>query len=78
MTKKQQAARAERMLADALLWLMPGVVVDYHSIIGGPVTEAGLAVLGKPFILGGHSAVVALKGKSGVVAVEAVTPALDI
>lgn len=75
MTQKQQAARAEKALKDALLWLLPGVLVDYHGIIGGPVTEAGLSVLGKPFILGGHSAVVMLKGRSGCVAVEAVTPA---
>ena len=53
-----------------------GVVVDYHSVIDGPVTQAGLSIESGPRQLGrGGPWVVWLKGKSGCVAIEAITRA---
>jgi len=52
------------------------VVVDYHSIIGGPVTQAGLSIESGPRQLGrGGPWVVWLKDKSGCVSIEAITRA---
>jgi hypothetical protein len=56
-------------------WIKVGDVVDYHSIIGGPVTHPGLKVLNGPELLGGHPWVVWLEGHRGCVAVDACTPA---
>jgi hypothetical protein len=33
-----------RTLLQPPAWLVPNVMVDYHAVIGGPVTEAGLKV----------------------------------
>lgn len=55
-------------------WIKPGVRVDYHSIIGGPVTLAGAAVRSGPHRMGDHWSVW-LEGKAGGVDVEACTPA---
>lgn len=61
-------------------WLKPGVKVDYHSIIGGPVTAPSLEVVAGPQELGGPGGTwcVWLDGKSGCVSVEAVTPAAGV
>jgi len=58
-------------------WLRVGSGVDYHSIIGGPVTQAGLVVRDGPRQLSAGDWVVWLEGKGGCVAVEAVTPAKE-
>lgn len=57
-------------------WLKPGVRVDYHSIIGGPVTLANAVVRDGPCLMCDHWSVW-LEGKSGSVAVEAVTRAKE-
>ncbi len=53
-------------------WLVVGTVVDYHSIIGGPVTQPGMVVRHGPQMMCG-SWVVWLTGKAGCVAVDACT-----
>lgn len=59
-------------------WIVEGVAVDYHSIIGGPITQRGLVVRAGPSKMGDHWSVW-LVGKAGCVCVEACTPAeLDI
>ena len=50
-----------------------GDLVDYHSIIGGPVTKPGLRIVRGPDFLGGHTWVYWLDGKRGCVAAEACT-----
>jgi hypothetical protein len=54
-------------------WIKPGMLVDYHSVIGGPVTQKGMIVIHGPSEMCDHW-VVWLKGKSGCVNVEACTP----
>lgn len=63
-------------------WLREGTLVDYHGVIGGPVTIAGLTVRGEPFptptprgYRGKPSWCVMLNGKSGWVACDALTRA---
>ncbi len=51
-----------------------GELVDYHSVIGGPVTEFGRRVLSGPELLGGHTWVVWIEGYRACVAAEACTP----
>ena len=55
-------------------WLKPGVRVDYHAMIGGPVTLAGATVRSGPHRMGDHWSVW-LEGKASSVDVEAVTRA---
>jgi hypothetical protein len=56
-------------------WIKPGMKVDYHEIISGPVTQPNVTVMEGPELLGGHTWVVWLRGISGCVAVAACTPA---
>jgi len=51
--------------------------VDYHSIIGGPVTIANTAVESEPWDLCG-SLVVKIEGKAGGVDIDALTPVQDV
>lgn len=53
-------------------WLVPGARVDYHAVIGGPVT-AQTVVRTDPWQLGDGTWVVAIVGKAGGVAVAALT-----
>jgi len=57
-------------------WLKPGARVDYHAIIGGPVTLANAVVRMGPYRICDHWSVW-LEGKPGGVCVEAVTRAKD-
>lgn len=75
MTKRQIEARAKKQLK-AAAWIKPGVLVDYHGIIDGPVTAPGCHVTHKPYILAGHTAVVMLAERGDVVSVDALTPAV--
>ena len=52
-----------------------GDLVDYHSIIGGPVTLAGKRLRSDPFFSDSGIEVAFIEGKAGYVAVEALTPA---
>ena len=53
-------------------WPRIGELVNYHSVIGGEATEFNMEVWAGPQLMCG-SWVVWLKGKSGCVAVEALT-----
>lgn len=55
-------------------WIQAGVVVDYHSIIGGPVTRAEMVVREPAQRLPSGQWVCWLSGKAGCVACESVTP----
>lgn len=57
-------------------WLAPGVRVDYRAVVGGSVTLANVRVRAEPWQLGDGSWVVAIEGKAGGVAVEALTPTM--
>ncbi|MEN6581655.1 MAG: hypothetical protein ABFD54_04340 [Armatimonadota bacterium] len=50
-----------------------GDTVDYHSIIGGPITKAGLTIISNPFQTPSGDMVVFVGGVSGYVDVEALT-----
>lgn len=50
--------------------------VDYHSIIGGPITSYGHQI--RSFGVVGSSGVAWITGKSGGVALTALSPAVDI
>lgn len=54
-------------------WLRPGALVDYRSIISGPVTHSAGKVLSEPWQLGHGDWVVSIEGVSGGVAVEALS-----
>lgn len=56
-----------------------GDKVDYHSIIGGPVTKAGLTVTVAPYELnpGSKRMVAFVDGVRGCVAIEALTRAQE-
>lgn len=56
-------------------WIQPGCLVDYHAIIGGPVTKAAMVVREPAQLSPGYQWVCFLAGKSGWVACDAVTPA---
>jgi hypothetical protein len=55
-------------------WLKPGARVDYHAMVGGPVTLAGAVVRSGPHRICGHWSVW-LEGKASCVDIEACTPA---
>jgi hypothetical protein len=55
-----------------------GDKVDYHSVIGGPVTKAGLTITSDPLYMPSGDMVVFVDGVSGYVAIEALTPALEL
>lgn len=54
-------------------WLVAGACVDYHSIIGGPVTKPSMVVRTDPQQLSHGQWVVWLEKHAGCVAIEAVT-----
>jgi hypothetical protein len=54
-------------------WVKPGVRVDYHAVIGGPVTRAGYVVKATGQLPSG-AWVAWLERKSGCVALEALSP----
>ena len=63
-------------------WIVVGAIVDYHGVIGGPVTQAGLMVRDAPFEIGGRGCrsggwCAMLNGKTGWVACDALTPARE-
>lgn len=51
--------------------------VDFHSVIGGPVTLAGATVECEPFEAASGDWVTFISGQRGYVAVEALTPAQE-
>lgn len=57
--------------------LKKGDKVDYHGIIGGPVTQHGLTMLCEPFEDSSGHMVTFVTEKSGYVSMEALTPAVD-
>ena len=59
-------------------WLIEGIVVDYHSVIGEPATQFNLRVRVGPQQLDSGHWVVWLEGKAGCVYVEACTPAAEV
>lgn len=70
-------AFSKRRRADDLdrvpTWIFAGAIVNYHSIIRGPVTHPKVTVTSAPFLLGGHTACVMLQGISGAIACAALT-----
>lgn len=62
-------------------WLKIGVEVDYHAIIGGPVTLAKTRVRSDPWQLGHGEWVVLIEDHPGGVSLDAITlatiPAID-
>jgi hypothetical protein len=54
-----------------------GDKVDYHSIIGGPVTKPGLVMKSDPFKASSGDMVAFVEGVSGYVSMDALTPAAD-
>lgn len=55
-------------------WIQVGTIVDYHSIIGGPITKAAMVVREPAQRLAGGQWVCWLRGKAGCVLCDAVTP----
>jgi hypothetical protein len=68
-------SNAEIQIFERYVWIKVGTKVDYHSIIGGPVTQDGMVVREPAQQLpGGGQWVCWLKGKAGCVSCESVTP----
>lgn len=80
---KAQKRKAPLHMKTPPAWLKKGARVDYHAVIGREVTQAGMTVKDDPMELPGQGAkgasqwVVFLEGKSGWVAIEAVTLAAE-
>jgi hypothetical protein len=55
-------------------WLRPGVKVDYHAVIGGPITSYGVTVFRAPWQMASGHWVVSLKEETSVVSIDALTP----
>jgi len=55
-------------------WIQIGTVVDYHSIIGGPITKSAMVVREPAQQLPGGQWVCWLRGKAGCVSCDSVTP----
>lgn len=56
-------------------WLKEGVLVDYHSIVGGPVTQSAMRVRYVGIL--GNSAVAWLENKVGCVYVDSLSLSKD-
>lgn len=84
-TKRKPATRTRngrsrpRRTAEAPAWIQPGVLADYHAVIGGPVTKRNVVVRELPYRTPSASGqlVVFVSGITGYVAVEALTPATN-
>jgi len=73
---RKAAARRRRSIMDEAqryAWIQIGVVVDYHAILGGPITRAAMAVREPAQRLAGGQWVCWLRGKVGCVSCDAVT-----
>lgn len=70
-TNKNKPSKAQRAA------FKEGDVVDYHSLIGGPVTQAGLRIRAIGTIPSSKEPVFWLEGKAGCVYGEAITPAVS-
>jgi len=77
---KAMDRRADHRRRNAMLdewekykWLQVGTVVDYHSIIGGPITKSAMVVREPAQRLPGGQWVCWLRGKAGCVSCDAVT-----
>ena len=55
-------------------WIQIGTIVDYHAIIGGPITKAAMVVREPAQQLPGGQWVCWLRGKAGCVSCDSVTP----
>lgn len=51
-------------------WVQKGWLVNYHSVLRGPVTHPDMKVTSDPYLLGGHTPCVMLEGYSGCVAIS--------
>ena len=74
---RKAAARRRRVIMDewkCYEWIQVGTLVDYHSIIGGPITKAAMVVREPAQRLAGGQWVCWLRGKAGCVSCDAVTP----
>lgn len=54
-------------------WMKLGVTVNYHSIIGGPVTLANTRTRSDPWQLGHGEWVVLIEGRTGGICLDALT-----
>jgi len=52
-------------------WMHDGVTCDYHSVITGPVTAAGVVIKGEPFQDASGRWVIGVVGRAGYFAIEA-------
>jgi len=79
MDRRAAKWRREKIMDEATrhAWIKIGTLVDYHAIIGGPVTKARMEVREPAQRLTSGHWVCWLKGKAGCVSVEAVTPHAD-
>ena len=76
MDRRAARRRQETMLSewDRHKWLQVGTVVDYHAILGGPITKAAMVVSEPAQRLAGGQWVCWLRGKAGCVSCDSVTP----
>lgn len=58
-------------------WMVAGALVDYSAVIGEPPTLLGAKIRSEPWQLGHGQWVVAIEGKAGGVAIEALRQAQD-
>lgn len=66
-------ASRPRRGAEPPTWLKPGALVDFRSIISGPVTHHCRKVSSEPWRLGSGDWVVSIEDVSGGVAIEALS-----
>jgi hypothetical protein len=74
---RKAAARRWKAIMDEqkrYSWIQVGTIVDYHSIIGGPITKAAMVVRKPAQRLPGGQWVCWLRGKAGCVSCDSVTP----
>lgn len=67
------ASRRPRRLPAPPPWLKPGALVDFRSIISGPVTHPNRRVLSEPWQLGSGDWVVSIEDVRRGVAIEALS-----
>ena len=62
-------------MAEPPAWMVVGALVDYSAVLGEPPTLLATKIRSEPWQLGHGQWVVAIEGKTGGVAIEALRPA---
>ncbi len=55
-------------------WIKPGAIANFHSRIGGPITQPARLITSEPWQLDSGDWVIKLEGTLGAVSVDMISP----